>query len=90
MTECEKVIKGLACCAHVFKECDECPYKDQKNRHMKNQGGPCTSFLADDALPLLYRQTEADRLYELMELIRDGKVQKGVFDGCILIKEPGV
>lgn len=56
----EEIIKGLECCAHIWKECKKCPYYPQKVRHATGIGGPCTSFLADDALKLLEEQREAE------------------------------
>ena len=49
----EEIMQGLTCCAHVWKMCKECPYYRQKLGHATGNGGPCTSFLADDALALL-------------------------------------
>lgn len=86
MNDFEKVTKGLACCAHVVSECVMCPYKEQKDRHYKNQGGPCTSFLADDALPLLYRHTEADSLLEAVEQVKAGRVRQYIGDGFEVIR----
>ena len=51
MTDREKVIKGLECCAECGKCKSECPY-DGKNNSMYG----CTTRLAKDALELLKAQ----------------------------------
>lgn len=53
MTEREKVIKALECCAHVAHMCKECPMDEQRRRYNTGQGCDCWSILADNALTLL-------------------------------------
>lgn len=51
-----KVLKGLECHAHIAHQCEGCPYDAQRRLHLTGNGGPCDSFLADDALSLLVAQ----------------------------------
>lgn len=53
MTEREKVVKALECCAHVAHKCEECPLDEQRRRYNLGQGCDCRSLLADGALTLL-------------------------------------
>ena len=53
MGERDEVMTGLECCAHVAKQCSDCPYDDQRRMHARGEGAPCTSMLADDALALM-------------------------------------
>lgn len=53
MTERERTIKALECCAHVAHMCKECPMDEQRRRYNTGQGCDCWSILADNALTLL-------------------------------------
>lgn len=49
----QRVKNALNRCAHIVPRCSKCPYEEQKRRNLVWMGGPCTSFLHNDALTVI-------------------------------------
>ncbi len=48
-----RALKGLECHAHISRECEKCPYDQQRRRWLRGEGGSCDCVLAGDALALV-------------------------------------
>lgn len=62
MTNVQKTVKGLACCAHIVPQCGDCPYEPLRRKHFRGEGPSCHSFLASDAFTLLRAQSIRESL----------------------------